>query len=306
MAKCIDKYTRMTSVFDYKEVELIFGIKRTPFGRGINVKKDSIVLISVPSSVDSLRHNHWDTNGDYIYCGEGSVGNQTLTGGNLAISETPTNGKTIHLIIKLSSKEYYYQGVFVLVDYTYEPGIDKNGNTRMEYKFRLRKPEFCDENVECDSRGGECCHINAPDDSNVDNDEFNPNIRYEDLYLDWKEGFQSFAIVSKHPTHITINNRECVITYSEGRTETETVRKIISKINYSRLICVLDAYYDLLSENTTPYMIQFPFGGVGGYNYTFRGKSNHNDCAFLFEGDRFDVERANAAYRAVIEDICNQ
>ena len=49
------------------------------------------------------------------------------------------NGKVIHLIIKFSPEEYYYQGIFKLVNYTYEDDLDEEGNTRKEYKFRLRK-----------------------------------------------------------------------------------------------------------------------------------------------------------------------
>ena len=49
------------------------------------------------------------------------------------------NGKKIHLFVKFSPQEYYYQGIFELVDYTYEDEKDEDGNIRKEYKFRLRK-----------------------------------------------------------------------------------------------------------------------------------------------------------------------
>ena len=41
--------------------------------------------------------------------------------------------------VKFSPQEYYYQGVFELVDYAYEDDRDEAGNIRKEYKFRLRK-----------------------------------------------------------------------------------------------------------------------------------------------------------------------
>ena len=47
-------------------------------------------------------------------------------------------GKVIHLFVKFSPKEYY-QGIFELTNYTYEDALDENGNTRKEYKFRLKK-----------------------------------------------------------------------------------------------------------------------------------------------------------------------
>ena len=77
--------------------------------------------------------------GDYLYSGEGKTGDQSMTKGNLAIRDAACNGKKIHLFVKFSPQEYYYQGIFELVDYTYEDEKDENGNIRKEYKFRLRK-----------------------------------------------------------------------------------------------------------------------------------------------------------------------
>lgn len=62
-----------------------------------------------------------------------------MTKGNYAIKNTACNGKKIHLFVKFSPQEYYYQGVFDLMDIAYEDEKDENGNTRKEYKFRLRK-----------------------------------------------------------------------------------------------------------------------------------------------------------------------
>ena len=62
-----------------------------------------------------------------------------MTKGNLAIRDAAKSGKEIHLFVKLSSKEYYYQGVFELADYAYEDEKDEDGNVRKEYKFRLKK-----------------------------------------------------------------------------------------------------------------------------------------------------------------------
>jgi hypothetical protein len=62
-----------------------------------------------------------------------------MTSRNRAIVDAAADGKVIHLFVKFSPQEYYYQGVFKLVDHTYENDKDENGNTRKEYKFRLRK-----------------------------------------------------------------------------------------------------------------------------------------------------------------------
>lgn len=128
-------------IYTYQQVEAKFGIRIAGFGRGCNPTEDSVVLISSvnQSGEHFVYHDKWDTNGDYIFSGEGRIGDQTLTARNKEIIKAESNGKVIHLIIKFSSEEYYYQGIFELVDYTYEDDLDEDGNIRKEYKFRLRK-----------------------------------------------------------------------------------------------------------------------------------------------------------------------
>ena len=128
-------------VLTYQEVESRHDIIRWPIGRGINPKETEIVLISsIDEANDSFTyHDRWTADGDYIYSGEGSDGDQSLTNGNLAIVKAAADGKKIRLYVKFSPREYYYQGVFELVDYTYEDEKDREGNIRKEYKFRLRK-----------------------------------------------------------------------------------------------------------------------------------------------------------------------
>jgi hypothetical protein len=130
-----------TPIFTYQEVEQQFNIKITGFGRGINKTPCSVILISSVEKKKSgfIYHDHWTAEGDYIYSGEGKSGDQTMSSGNKAIVDADTEGRDIHLFVKFSPQEYYYQGVFKLVDYTYENDKDENGNTRKEYKFRLRK-----------------------------------------------------------------------------------------------------------------------------------------------------------------------
>ena len=128
-------------ILTYKQVEEQFGIKIAGFGRGINITESTVVLIS---SIDKKKtgfvyHDRWSTDGDYIYSGEGKTGDQKMSLGNKAIVNAKTNAKQIHLFVKFSPQEYYYQGEFYLVDYSYEDDKDESGNVRKEYKFRLRK-----------------------------------------------------------------------------------------------------------------------------------------------------------------------
>lgn len=128
-------------ILTYQQVENQFGIRISGFGRGINPTSSTVVLIS---SIGKARgnfvyHDKWTADGDYIYSGEGKTGDQTMTKGNLAIRDAEINGKKIHLFVKFSPQEYYYQGIFKLADYTYEDDKDETGNVRKEYKFRLRR-----------------------------------------------------------------------------------------------------------------------------------------------------------------------
>lgn len=135
------KHLAKQPILTYQQVEEQFGIKISGFGRGINITPKTVVLIS---SIDKKKsgfvyHDHWTNTGDYIYSGEGKTGNQTLTRGNKAIIEALNDKKDIHLFVKFSPQEYYYQGIFSLVNYNYEDEKDENGNIRKEYKFRLKK-----------------------------------------------------------------------------------------------------------------------------------------------------------------------
>lgn len=130
-------------ILTYQQVEDQYGIRITGFGRGINPTDSAVILISSigKSSGKFVYHDKWTKDGDYLYSGEGRTGDQTMTKGNLAIKNAKHDGKQIHLFVKFSPQEYYYQGIFTLVDYTYEDEKDGDGNTRKEYKFRLRKAQ---------------------------------------------------------------------------------------------------------------------------------------------------------------------
>lgn len=135
------KYLAQEPILSYQQVEEQFEIKICGFGRGINRTPSSVVLIS---SIDKKKgsfvyHDHWTAEGDYIYSGEGKTGNQQISSGNKAIVDAERDGNLIHLFVKFSPQEYYYQGIFSLVDYTYEDEKDEFGVLRKEYKFRLRK-----------------------------------------------------------------------------------------------------------------------------------------------------------------------
>lgn len=128
-------------ILTYQQVEEQFGIKISGFGRGINPTETAVVLISSigKSNGKFVYHDRWTADGDYIYSGEGKTGDQAMTKGNLAINNAACDGKQIHLFVKFSPQEYYYQGIFELAGCTREDEKDENGISRKEYKFRLKK-----------------------------------------------------------------------------------------------------------------------------------------------------------------------
>ena len=135
------EYLKQHPILTYKEVEEQFNIKIAGFGRGINDTPTAIVLISGVKALSNkyVYHDHWTANGDYIYSGEGKIGDQKLTCRNKAVIDAEHNRKKIYLLVKFSPKKYCYQGEFSLLDYTYEDAKDEDGNIRKEYKFRLQK-----------------------------------------------------------------------------------------------------------------------------------------------------------------------
>lgn len=134
-------YLARSPILTYQEVEAQFGISITGFGKGINPTDSAVVLISSIGKADGnfVYHDRWTADGDYLYSGEGKTGDQQMTRGNLAIKNAERDMKPIFLFVKLSPQEYYYQGVFKLVSYTYENEKDENGRLRKEFKFRLRR-----------------------------------------------------------------------------------------------------------------------------------------------------------------------
>lgn len=135
------EYLSKHPILTYHEIEDKFGIKISGFGRGINKTSSSIVLISSVQKKKTgfIYHDHWTASGTFIYSGEGKVGDQQMTSGNRAIVDSKQSGTPIHLFVKFSASEYYYQGVFKLLDYSYEEEKDESNNTRKEYKFQLSK-----------------------------------------------------------------------------------------------------------------------------------------------------------------------
>lgn len=129
------------AVLTCQQVKELFKIKITDAGRSIIKTPTAVVLISPvdKKKADYVYHDHFNRGSEYIFSGEGKIGDQTMSSGNKAIADAADEGKEIHLFVKFSSREYYYQGEFQLVEFTYEDDKDESGNVRKEYKYRLKK-----------------------------------------------------------------------------------------------------------------------------------------------------------------------
>jgi len=81
-----------------------------------------------------------DENGCRVlhYCGEGQVGDMTLSRGNLALTRHSVDGKAIHLFKTLGkSKPVEYVGEYIYVDHYEATGQDRNGQSRTIIIFKL-------------------------------------------------------------------------------------------------------------------------------------------------------------------------
>ena len=130
---------------------------------------------------------------------------------------------------------------------------------------------------------------------------------FEDLYLCETEDYQSWEIMDKHPYIIEIKGRRCETTFKERRSICGKVSKIINDTNYAELIRVFRKYKNILSNDTTPSIQRFPYGGSHSFKYAFEGKSNFSGCAALFESNNRTLEeQACEEYHKVIDEIINQ
>lgn len=99
--------------------------------------------------------DNWDDQNQFIYCGEGQVGDMEFTKGNLAIRDHSKNGREIHLFHALGKgKPVRYLGEFVCTGWQIKKTPDRNRNERDGIFFRLlpielipsEDPNFIDQN----------------------------------------------------------------------------------------------------------------------------------------------------------------
>jgi hypothetical protein len=117
----------------------------TQKGISTHRKRPYILLFSTPSR--AAEHGYpdmWGTDGCYHYCGEGRIGDQLMTGGNLRILLHKQEARRLHLFRSEKRRFVKHHGEFELPEtnpwYSVDaPGDD--GRTRRMIIFRLRPVE---------------------------------------------------------------------------------------------------------------------------------------------------------------------
>src|SRR5690606_30276370 len=90
--------------------------------------------------------DRWEE-GILYYTGEGLIGDQTMTRGNLALSSSMERGNPVYGFQKQAVDKYRYLGRFRVEEVHEEQQPDQNGNLRTVYVFALR-PQTPEEKVE--------------------------------------------------------------------------------------------------------------------------------------------------------------
>lgn len=128
------------------------------------------------------------------------------------------------------------------------------------------------------------------------------------ILLSQEEGDRSFVNFTKHISGIYIQNRYCVITYSENRMVCDRVEKQINDRNYADLIATMCKYQHLLNESQKSVVEIFPYGGAPVYRYAFAGKKSvfGGVWPLFVSEDRTLQEEAHAELHRAIGNIVKQ
>jgi len=110
---------------------------------GISTPRDRpfVFLFTGESGEQYGYEDGWDTNGVFLYTGEGQVGDMRFRAGNRAIRDHAEEGKDIHLFESLGkAKGYRYVGQFACPTWEFRDGLDRNDQLRRVIVFHLLEP----------------------------------------------------------------------------------------------------------------------------------------------------------------------
>jgi 5-methylcytosine-specific restriction protein A len=98
----------------------------------------AIFLFTGPRGEEYGDRDGWDTNGVYLYTGEGQAGDMTFEGGNKAVRDHVADGRDLLLFESLGKGEgCRFAGRFTCGGWEYRRGADRNGEDRRAIVFHL-------------------------------------------------------------------------------------------------------------------------------------------------------------------------
>jgi len=125
-------YTRQTEIHDK------YGGNRQS-GISVSAAHPYIFLFSSPRGKDFGYADGWAAENEFLYTGEGQLGDMDLARGNLAIHDHRANRKELHLFERRARGQYEYLGQFEYSGHSLKEGQDMAGRRRQTIVFRLKK-----------------------------------------------------------------------------------------------------------------------------------------------------------------------
>ncbi len=105
--------------------------------RGIRISKTTGAVLVISSVSNALYKDRWQDS-VFEYTGEGRYGDQDMTGGNLAIADSPRSGAPLLLFFKRATNAYEFQGeVRLMGEPRAEQQEDEHGLVRRVWVFAL-------------------------------------------------------------------------------------------------------------------------------------------------------------------------
>lgn len=128
-------------VYSNREVTEIFSCSGQGGIRVSNTNKTITIISKLVrrNETNPYQDEHINHEGRITYTGMGTVGNQKLTGQNLKIAESRTNGYRMFYFEVYRNNEYTFKGEVILDDEPYFVNeLDLNNNNRKVLKFKLK------------------------------------------------------------------------------------------------------------------------------------------------------------------------
>jgi len=101
-------------------------------------RSPAIFIFTGEAGAEFGYEDSFDSEGCFLYTGEGQEGDMQMTRGNAAIASHALNGRTLHVFETTGKgRPCLYKGEFAYGAHFFKPGLDKNRQNRQVIVFRL-------------------------------------------------------------------------------------------------------------------------------------------------------------------------